>query len=54
MCKYKCVHSDMLTHTYMYKYIYIYPKKLWQSGSTEKYSVEALSAWSPLSRAVVA
>ena len=28
LCKYKCVYSEMLTHTYMYKYIlYISQKK---------------------------
>ena len=42
-----CLH----THTYIYVCI---TKKWWQSGSTEKDSVEALSAWLPLSRAVVA
>ena len=42
-----CLH----THTYIYIYI---TKKWWQSGSTQKDSVEALSAWSPLSRAVAA
>ena len=41
------VYSDMLTHTYVYIYI---SKQSWQSGSTEKYSVEALCARSSLLR----
>ena len=46
----KCIYlySDILTHTHIY--IYIYQKKWWQSGSTEKYSVEALCARSSLLR----
>ena len=47
-----CIFRYAYTHTYMYTYIY-FSKKCWQSGSTEKYSVEALSAGPPLSRAVV-
>ena len=50
-----CVYMyiQICLHTHMYIYIYI-SKKIWQSGSTEKYSVEALSAGPSLSRAVVA
>ena len=52
LCKYQYVYSDLLIHICIY--MYISQKKWWQSGSTEKYSVEALSAGPPLSRAVVA
>ena len=49
------VYSDMLTHTYVHIYIYTYiymyiSKKWWQSGWTEKYSVQALCARSSLLR----
>ena len=44
---YICIFRYAYTHTHIYIYI---SKKWWQSGSTEKYSVEALCARSSLLR----
>ena len=44
------MYISIFGYTYTHTHIYIYIKKWWQSGSTEKYSVEALCARSSLLR----